>query len=115
MNIYIVCPVRNCSQEITEALNRHVAELEARGHSVHYPPRDVNQEDDGCGLHICEAHRAALKLADEVHIYWDSDSKGSLFDLGMAFMANSVRFRFINNPPRDNHKSYLNVFKALEL
>lgn len=86
MKVYLICPVRNRSEVARRAADRYVAELEARGVSVHYPPRDVDQSDDGIGLKINSAHRDAMLQCDEVHVIWDNESMGSHFDFGMAFM-----------------------------
>ena len=42
--VYLVCPVRNCSDEVSRLLTGYVSELEKEGYEVHYPPRDVEQE-----------------------------------------------------------------------
>jgi len=86
MNVYLICPVRNRSEEDRRFADRYVTELEQRGITVHYPPRDVDQTDDGVGLKISRAHREAMLKCDEVHVIWDEESKGSHFDFGMAFM-----------------------------
>lgn len=84
MKIYVICPVRNADPAVLEGVAEHVRSCEARGHDVHYPPRDVAQ-DCPTGVSICEAHRSAMLAADEVHLFWDVQSKGSHFDLGMAY------------------------------
>lgn len=81
MKVYLIMPVRNA----TESFGAYLAELEAAGHDVHYPPRDAPQDDE-TGHAICETHRAAIIAADEVHVIWDVESKGSHFDLGMAYV-----------------------------
>jgi hypothetical protein len=108
MNVYIICPVRNCDDATKAVLDAYVARLERNGHRVHYPPRDVVRDDDGCGFYICEAHRVAMRRADEVHVWWDPKSTGSHFDFGMAFMSH-LPFRLINAPAKTPHKSYGNV------
>lgn len=108
LRIYVLCPVRNCPAEVQQRLEEHVAGLEAGGFTVHYPPRDVNQQDDGCGLTIVQAHLAAMKACDEVHIWWDADSKGSHFDLGMAW-ALEKPLRLITQHAATSRKSYGNV------
>ena len=87
MKIYLICPVRHVSSEQSEKIQAYVAGLEREGHSVHYPPRDVDQ-DDPTGLEICTNHRSAMVAADRVDIWWDPNSTGSHFDLGMAFALN---------------------------
>lgn len=80
MNIYLIHPVRNSSMRFDD----YVESLEASGHTVHYPLRDAPQ-DDPTGRRICWRHRDAMLRADEVHVIWDVNSKGSHFDLGMAY------------------------------
>ncbi|MBM3247322.1 hypothetical protein FJZ17_02160 [Candidatus Pacearchaeota archaeon] len=83
--IYLICPVRGVTQEEKEFLEGHVRKLEAMGFQVHYPPRDVNQEDS-VGLRILTEHREAMRTSNAVQIYWNGKSQGSFFDLGMGFM-----------------------------
>jgi hypothetical protein len=89
--IYLICPVRNASKDQLEGMREYVANLEAQGHEVHFPPRDVDQSNDDGGVRICYEHRAALFECDRVDIYWDPMSYGSHFDLGMAFMLSLQR------------------------
>ena len=111
--IYIVCPVRNADPEVTARITRDVEELESLGHRVHYPPRDVNQADP-TGYEICTAHLAAMKSADEVHVFWHPKSTGSHFDIGMAW-ALGVRICLVEeleaSPPG---KSYAEFIKEIE-
>lgn len=81
--IYLICPVRNGAAHLSELAN-YVQGLERLGHTVHFPPRDVSQ-DDLTGANICAAHREAMQKANEVHVVWDVTSFGSHFDLGMAY------------------------------
>lgn len=74
-------PVRGADHSLAAI---YAEDLERNGHRVHYPPRDAPQ-DDPTGQVICETHRAAMLAADEVHVIWDVNSKGSHFDLGMAY------------------------------
>ncbi len=132
MRITLICPVRNCDEETKKLLDKHVAKLEAKGHTVHYPPRDADQTDDGIGMNICKASLAAMKRAVQVHVYWEPASQGSRFDLGMAFAMRRVeesvmpsdlelptkeryspKFVLINNPAKTAHKSYTNVLREL--
>ena len=76
--------MRNATLEQKATAEGYVKQLEAQGYKVHWPPRDTNQEDS-IGLRICADNRAAIKNADEVHIMWDPNSQGSLFDIGMTF------------------------------
>ena len=114
--IYLICPVRNSSETARRFADEYVAGLEARGNSVHYPPRDVDQTDDGVGLAISEAHRTAMLSCDEVHVLWDPASVGSHFDFGMAFMLRALRpMPIVVARPVDltGSKSYGNKLAAL--
>jgi nucleoside 2-deoxyribosyltransferase len=63
------------------------------------------------GLRICQDNRAAIEAADEIHIYWNPDSKGSLFDLGIAF-ALRKQIVLINTVKPTATKSFENVLLA---
>jgi len=82
--IYIICPVREATPEKRAALEAYTDMLEDAGHLVHLPHRDTDQEAPG--FEICMANGAAIQMSDEIHVFWDEESRGSLFDLGMAFM-----------------------------
>jgi nucleoside 2-deoxyribosyltransferase len=84
MKIYLIMPVRIADPYVTALAQAHMECLEREGHVVHYPPRDAPQ-DDPTGREICEVHRRAMHEADRVDIVWDINSKGSHFDLGMAY------------------------------
>jgi nucleoside 2-deoxyribosyltransferase len=86
-NIYIICPVRNADGERINNIRNEADKLRRDGHVVHFPPDDAPQ-DDPTGAEICRVHRIAMAKADEVHVFWDIDSKGSHFDLGMAYALN---------------------------
>jgi len=113
-NIYLICPVRNCSDEVKEEIAKYVVDLEADGNKVHFPSRDVKQ--DQSGMRICETLGSVMYDCDEVHIWWDPDSKGSYFDLGMAFMLHihrGMKFVMANEIEETSHKSYGNVIRKL--
>ena len=104
MRIFLVCPVRGHDQ--SEYLH-YVEQLEKSGHVVHYPPRDTDQNDD-TGLRICEDNRRAIEEADEVHVIWDGQSQGALFDIGMAFMLRK-KIVAVSLPERTPTKSFQNM------
>ncbi len=81
MKTFLICPVRGHKKEETIDI---VINLEKEGYDVHWPPRDTNQNDN-IGLNICNDNLNAIKSSDVVHIVWDGNSQGCLFDLGMAF------------------------------
>jgi len=85
MRIFLICPVRYASPEQTEMIAKYVAFQEkVEGNTVHWPARDTLQTQDT--LKICEDNRFAMEHSDEVHIWYDYESQGSVFDIGMAFV-----------------------------
>ncbi len=115
-DVYLICPVRNASEETRAQMDRYVSNLEASGISVHYPPRDVDQSDDGVGLELNATHRDAMLACREVHVVWDPSSLGSHFDLGMAFMLSATKSLpiIIARPFETTEKrSYGNILNAI--
>ena len=114
MKIFLICPVRGITEGEMISIERYVLDVERSGHhKVYWPPRDTNQ-NDLIGLRICGDNRQAIEDADEVHIWWDGKSQGSLFDLGMAFALKKkiflVNFGSVQITP---HKSFDNLLHAL--
>lgn len=107
MRSFLICPVRGVSAEDTGWI---VAKLEAEGHTVHWPHRDTDQNDD-TGLRICADNRAAIEAADVVCVVWDGRSQGCLFDLGMAF-ALGKQIKVIDMPAPTEGKSFQNMARA---
>lgn len=105
---FLICPVRGIDPETQREA---VEQLEAQGYSVHWPPRDTDQNDD-TGLRICQDNMAAIESADVVHIIWDGKSQGCLFDLGMAFALGKV-VEPISLPEATQGKSFQNMVNAL--
>jgi hypothetical protein len=109
MKIYIICPVRKASPEYSQAAQNCAAQLEELGHQVYWPTRDTDQIDT-TGLRICKDNRRAIEAADEVHVIWDGQSQGSVFDLGIAF---ALRKKIVPVagffPPRTEGKSIKNM------
>jgi hypothetical protein len=113
MKIYVICPVRNVTEEQIEEVRDYVAQLEAEGHDVHYPPRDVEQ-DDPTGWGIVMGHGNAMKEADRVDIFWDKTSSGSHFDLGMAWSLEKD-IKLVKTYQEDGEgKSYVKVMRQWE-
>ncbi len=115
--VYLICPVRGVSDDEKDFLDKYVAGLESSGFQVHYPPRDVEQNDSS-GINIMISHREAMKNSDEVHAYWNGKSQGSYVDFGMFFMMKyfNQRLKFVlaNEIQRTQHKSFENVLLDLE-
>ncbi len=86
MKIFLICPVRNANSDQIIKMQDYVSNLEHKGHIVYYPARDNQYENtDSNGYIICEKNKYHILDSDEIHIFWDSKSQGSLFDLGVAF------------------------------
>jgi hypothetical protein len=93
--IFIICPVEKLTKAENSIIQDYIRGLKSIGVKVHYPPEDTHQEDP-IGLNICSENRAAIKSAIGVSLYYNPTSKGTVFDIGMAFMANKPLF--IINP-----------------
>ncbi|OGZ08072.1 MAG: hypothetical protein A2942_01760 [Candidatus Lloydbacteria bacterium RIFCSPLOWO2_01_FULL_50_20] len=89
--IFLICPVRKASDEMNTHIETYVRELEASGHTVHWPKRDTRQDGDPVGIRICTDNREEMFAADEVHIWFDHESRGSCFDIGMAYVFEHLR------------------------
>ena len=83
MKIFIVCPVRGLTVEEENLIGDYVRTLEL-GAEVYCPIWDTDQ-NDAIGNRICEDNRAAIEAADEVHVWYNPASQGTLFDVGMAW------------------------------
>lgn len=107
LRLFLACPVRGIdpSQSKSVALS-----LEAEGFSVHWPPRDTEQDDDS-GYRICKQNLAAIQAADLVAVIWDGQSQGVLFDLGMAF-ALGKPLKIISLPDSIAGKSFQNMARV---
>ena len=57
-------------------------QLESKGHEVKLPLLDQDAADE---LEIAEKNRANIEWADEVHIFWDGRSPGTILDFGITF------------------------------
>jgi len=94
-DIYLIHPLRNITDFQKAFLDGYVSGVESEGRKVHYPIRDVDQNDP-TGLRILSEHRHVIEQEiSEARIYFDKTSTGSMFDLGMIFMAD-VPLKVIN-------------------
>ncbi|HLE57843.1 MAG TPA: hypothetical protein VJB15_12225 [Rhodothermia bacterium] len=85
MQIFIIAPVSNVPADVSRRLDVHVTELERQGHQVHWAERDTTQTDR-FGLNSYLADLSALRMAVEVHIWYDADCWESVFDVGALVM-----------------------------
>lgn len=89
--IFVICPVRppkiGSISKTQNAISAYVAELETNDYKVYWPTRDnPHQNTDKNGISICRYNREKMFWADEIHIWYDKNSVGSVFDIGMFFM-----------------------------
>ena len=101
---FVICPVRN---GVPPEVIKCVADLEDKGWVVHFPPRDTPQVSD-TGYDICLRNMAEIKAADRVYIFWDGESQGCLFDVGMAF-AFKKNIEVLHLPQITSGKSFQNM------
>lgn len=113
MKIHLICPVRGVTEEQQKEIDDYAKSLEAEGHTVHNPKYAVDQ-DDATGYRICWGHLESMRNANRADIFWDVNSKGSHFDVGMAFALNKA-IKFVKAYQQDNEgKSYLKVIQEIE-
>lgn len=91
---FLICSIRNATPEQRRKLENIVSGLMDAGYRVYYPLWHTNQEDF-IGLRICADNRKAIINSDVVHINFSPASRGTLFDLGMAYSARKSLY-FIN-------------------
>ncbi|MCL5733787.1 MAG: hypothetical protein M1334_04015 [Patescibacteria group bacterium] len=115
--IYIICSVRNITEKEKDDVLNYVHSLEKDGCVVRCPFRDTNQQDE-IGLRIVKEHEGDIIWADEVHVWWNKSSQGSLWDvaqtrMAMIFMPGKL-FKIVNlhQANIDDTKSYNNVVIA---
>jgi len=111
MKIYLICPVRYCTEDELQFIVDYVECMENRGHQVFFPHRDAPQSDK-IAIDIVRSEVQAISDADRVDIYWNASSKGSHFDFGVTF-AYKKKIQLINKPKDEDRKSYLKVIKQV--
>lgn len=82
--VFLISPVRHITKAEKKAIRKYIAGLEKEGYCVYWAFKDTDQNDD-IGLRICGDNFHAMTEAEEIHIWWNGKSQGSIFDLGMAF------------------------------
>jgi nucleoside 2-deoxyribosyltransferase len=109
--VFLICPVRGASEEQKQFLEKYIKDFNG---DVYYPARDTNQSDL-IGYQICTDNMSAIKSADEVHIFYDPQSAGTLFDMGMAFaMGKKVVIVNRDDLSPTEGKSFLNMLLKWE-
>jgi hypothetical protein len=91
--VFIIRPVRLTNYSIDKAIegirNAYSETVEIHDPSIH-TDQEANEYE------ICSNNSSAIKNADEIWLWYNDQSKGSHFDIGIAFTLNKP-IRFINN------------------
>lgn len=119
LRIFLICPVRGVSEEKEGPILEYVTSLRTQGKIVYYPKEDTIQVDPEGGIRILWDNTWANLEADEVHVWWDESSKGSLYDIGVTMAAaamGQIRKVVLANPEAvqsTEGKSFQNALLAL--
>lgn len=103
MKVFIICTIRSATQEYLNKLEDYVFNLESNSVKVYAPHRDTNQM--ALGYEICKQNMQGIIDADEVHIFYNSKSQGTHFDMGMAFSLGK-KIVIVENEPLTDGKSF---------
>lgn len=90
-DVYMLCPVRNATDEEKEFLENYKSKLEEKGFKVLYPATDTPQEDPSGGYDLVMTHCDEILNSRTVHVYWNEKSEGSKVDLGKSLMEHRRR------------------------
>lgn len=83
--IFLICPVRNATNEQREWIENYVKEKNECGYIIHAPHLHTRQNDLFGGYAICKQNALAVASSNEIDIYYDQKSTGSVFDLGVSY------------------------------
>lgn len=83
--IFLICPVRNATPEQREWIENFVSLKYNEGYIIHAPHLHTRQTDLFGGYAICVQNANAVATSEEIDIYYDQSSTGSVFDLGVAY------------------------------
>ena len=83
--IFLICPVRNATEEQKKWIEEFVAQKYKEGYLIHAPHLHTVQTDLFGGYAICRQNAEAVASSQEIDIYYDQSSTGSVFDLGVAY------------------------------
>lgn len=122
--VYLICPVANATDEEKAFLGWYKDLLAIWGVRGHYPETDTRQEDETGGYRICVDHTEEIAESRQVHAFWRESSRGSVFDLGVAFgfhRLKGTRIKVINRgevvkmvADQERNKSYERVLLHLD-
>lgn len=109
---FLICPVRNATEMQKGFIEGYLDGMSLQGKNIYYPARDTNQ-DDPTGLDICTANTKAISESKEVHVFWNKNSTGTLFDLGVAFaLQKPIKIINIHQIEKTEGKSFSNMLIA---
>lgn len=83
--IFLICPVRNADNETKKEIENYVKEKNNEGYNIHAPHLHTIQQDILGGYTICLQNANAIATSKRIDIYYDQNSTGSAFDLGVAY------------------------------
>ena len=83
--IFLICPVRNATEEQRKWIEDFVSQKYEEGYVIHAPHLHTVQTDLFGGYAICKQNAEAVASSQEIDIYYDQSSTGSVFDLGVAY------------------------------
>ena len=106
MKIFLISPVRTLDTLTFHEISAYVTKLASEGHVVYWPVIGTNQRQKE--MAICQENKEAIIKADEIHIWYDVDSLGSIFDLGMAWALNK-KLVIANDVDGSYEKSFANL------
>jgi nucleoside 2-deoxyribosyltransferase len=106
MKIGIIHTINGASEEYLTKVKFHAFTLWREGHEVHCPILDTNQS--GTSIEICTSNVEAFRSCDEIHVFYNSASKGTHFDLGACF-AMGKKIKVIESEPLTDGKSFQNL------
>ena len=82
--VFLICPVRKAERGTINRIKKYIKSLKSEGFSVYWPYRDTDQNDP-VGTRILTDNTRQILSADEIHVWYNSSSAGSHFDLGVVF------------------------------
>ena len=109
--IFIICSVRGADGEYKDKLENYTELLLSKGFNVHLPHRDTNQK--ATGIEICKQNKKAIYESDEIHIFYNGESQGTHFDMGVAFALNK-KIVIVENENYGEGKSYPRMLSEWE-
>lgn len=83
--IFLISPVRNITETQAKEIENYSQSKIFEGFQIHVPQVNTFQKDKFGGYSICFQNASAIGESSEIHMYYDQTSKGSMFDLGVAY------------------------------